>query len=56
MEVVEWLLRQATTQGWGGFLRCSASHGVQHVVRHEGGFDAVDVRNAWKQISRSWSW
>ncbi|WP_344328294.1 hypothetical protein [Streptomyces macrosporus] len=55
MEVVEWILRQSTAQGWVGFLRYSGSDEVQHVVRHQDGFDVVDVRMTRKQISRSWS-
>ncbi|GAA1962171.1 hypothetical protein [Kitasatospora viridis] len=55
MEVVEWLLRQAITQGWVGFLRYSGSDEVQHVVRHQSGFDVVDVREVRKQIRVSWS-
>jgi hypothetical protein len=55
MEVVEWLLRQATSQGWVGFLRHSASDDVQHLVRHQGGFDVVDVRTAGTEIQVPWA-
>ncbi|MFJ7159225.1 hypothetical protein ACIQUQ_30360 [Streptomyces sp. NPDC101118] len=55
MQVVGWILRQATTQGWVGFLRYSGWDEVQHVVRHGGGFDVVDIRTTRKQISVSWS-
>ncbi|MET7665800.1 hypothetical protein ABZS99_44890 [Streptomyces sp. NPDC005463] len=44
MDVIGWLLRHATTQGWVGFVRDSALGQVQHLVRHEDGFDLVDVR------------
>ncbi|WP_406430123.1 hypothetical protein OHB00_00520 [Streptomyces sp. NBC_00631] len=44
MDIVGWLLRHATTQGWVGFVRDSGVGTVQHLVRHEDGFDLVDVR------------
>ncbi|MEV6399319.1 hypothetical protein AB0M39_31785 [Streptomyces sp. NPDC051907] len=55
MEVVEWLLRQATTVGWVGFVRSSASDDAHHVVRHHDGFELVEVQTAgrWGQVS--WS-
>ncbi|MFI6639053.1 hypothetical protein [Streptomyces sp. NPDC050504] len=52
MDVVEWLLRHATTQGWAGFVRDSALDRVQHLVCHEGGFDLVDVRPAGERPRR----
>lgn len=55
MEVVEWLLRQATTEGWVGFLRDSALDDVRHVVRHQDGFELVDVRRAGTRIRVPWS-
>ncbi|MGW4890813.1 hypothetical protein ACWEQL_00875 [Kitasatospora sp. NPDC004240] len=55
MEVVGWILRQATTRGWVGFLRYSASEGVQHIVRRADGFDVFDVRTAWKQFGETWA-
>lgn len=55
MEVVEWVLRLSTSRGWVGFLRYSGSDEVRHVVRHQEGFDVVEVRMTRKQISRSWS-
>ncbi|MFD0035784.1 hypothetical protein ACWGDS_30685 [Streptomyces sp. NPDC055059] len=55
MEAVEWLLRKATTDGWVGFVRSSASEGTHHVVRHQGGFELVDVRSAGKWVQVSWS-
>ncbi|GAA2752866.1 hypothetical protein [Kitasatospora cinereorecta] len=55
MEVVEWLLRQATTEGWVGFLRSSALDDVQHVVRRPDGFELVDVRTAKTQVRVPWS-
>lgn len=55
MEVVEWLLRQATTEGWVGYVRDTATEEVQHVVRHHAGFDLVDVRTAEKRFRITWS-
>ncbi|MFJ8077631.1 hypothetical protein ACIQ7Q_27825 [Streptomyces sp. NPDC096176] len=55
MEVVEWLLRQATTEGWVGFVRDTALEDIQHIVRQPGGFDLVDVRSAEKRFQISWS-
>ncbi|GAA3092544.1 hypothetical protein GCM10017562_74830 [Streptomyces roseofulvus] len=49
-EVVEWLLRRATTEGWVGFLRDSARDDVQHIVRRQEGFELVDTRTATTQI------
>ncbi|WP_089102876.1 hypothetical protein [Streptomyces hyaluromycini] len=55
MDVVGWLLRHATTQGWVGFVRDSGLGQVQHLVRHEDGFDLVDVRpvGGQKRVPRS---
>ncbi|WP_354637562.1 hypothetical protein [Kitasatospora camelliae] len=53
MEVVEWLLRLATTEGWVGFLRYSGSDEVQHLVRHRDGFDLLDVRTARRDLALS---
>ena len=55
MDVVGWLLRHAITQGWVGFVRDSALGQVQPLVRHEDGFDLVDVRPAGqpKRVPRS---
>ncbi|MFG2971626.1 hypothetical protein ACGFYY_01315 [Streptomyces sp. NPDC048331] len=44
MEVVAWVLELASTRGWVGFLRYTGSDAVQHLLRHEDGFDVVDVR------------
>ncbi|MGW3243959.1 hypothetical protein [Streptomyces sp. NPDC001070] len=49
-EAVEWVLRQATTQGWAGFVRGPAPDDVRHVVRRQDGFGLVDGRTARKQI------
>ncbi|MGW1138371.1 hypothetical protein [Streptomyces zhihengii] len=46
MDVVGWLLRHATTEGWVGFIRDSGLGTVRHLVRHADGFDLVDVRPA----------
>jgi hypothetical protein len=54
-EVVEWVLRQATTPGWAGFVRGPAPEDVRHVVRHQDGFGLVDARTARKQIRVAWS-
>ncbi|GAA1125175.1 hypothetical protein GCM10009663_74900 [Kitasatospora arboriphila] len=54
-EVVEWILRRATTRGWAGFLRHSASDEVRHLVRHENGFDVVDTRTPRRDIRVPWS-
>ncbi|WP_326818348.1 MULTISPECIES: hypothetical protein [unclassified Streptomyces] len=55
MDVVGWLLRHAITQGWVGFVRDSALGQVQHLVRHEDGFDLVDVRPAGQPKRVPWS-
>ncbi|MFD8078265.1 hypothetical protein ACFV3E_37080 [Streptomyces sp. NPDC059718] len=54
MNIVGWLLRHATTQGWVGFVRDNGLGQVHHVVRHEDGFHLVEVRPA-SQPSVSWS-
>ena len=55
MDVVGWLLRHATTQGWVGFVRDSVLGQVQHLVRHEDGIDLVDVRPAGQPRRVPWS-
>ncbi|MGW2785086.1 hypothetical protein ACWC3X_28135 [Streptomyces populi] len=55
MDVVGWLLRYATTQGWVGPVRDSVLGQVQHLVRHEDGFDLVDVRPAGQPKRVPWS-
>jgi hypothetical protein len=55
MEVVDWLLRHASTRGWAGFVRDTASEDIQHIVRHDGGFDLVDVRSAEKRFQIAWT-
>ncbi|MET9880615.1 hypothetical protein ABZZ36_39325 [Actinacidiphila glaucinigra] len=55
MDVVGWLLRHATTQGRVGFVRDSALGQTQHLVRHEGGFDLVDVRQVGRPKCVPWS-
>lgn len=55
MEVVEWLLRYATTRGWAGYVRDSGSGRFQHLVCHEDGFELADVRvgGERKRVARS---
>ncbi len=55
MDVVGWLLRHATTRGWVGFVRDSSLGQVRHLVRHEDGFDLVDVRPAGQPQRVPWS-
>ncbi|MEU1598078.1 hypothetical protein ABZ468_35920 [Streptomyces sp. NPDC005708] len=55
MDVVGWLLRHATTQGWVGFVRDSGLGQLQHRARHEDGFDLVDVRPAGQHKRVPWS-
>lgn len=55
MDVVGWLLSHATTLGWVGFVRDSGLGRVQHLVRHEDGFDLVDVRPAGLPKHVSWA-
>ncbi|MGW2741164.1 hypothetical protein [Streptomyces sp. NPDC001450] len=55
MEVLEWVLREAVTEGWAGFLRDSGPGGVQHIVRSRAGFEIVDMRTAGRQIQVSWA-
>lgn len=50
MDVVGWLLRHATTQGWVGFVRDSAVGKIQHLVRHEDGFDDVRPLGQAKRV------
>nr|BFD87070.1 hypothetical protein StreXyl84_64710 [Streptomyces sp. Xyl84] len=54
MDIVGWLLRHATTQGWVGFIRDSGPGQVHHLVRHEDGFDLVDVRPAGQPKRVPW--
>jgi hypothetical protein len=51
MDAVAWLLEQATTLGWVGLLRNTGSEKIQHLVRHENGFDIVDIHAARKQLT-----
>lgn len=55
MDVVGWLLRHATTQGWVGFVRDSGVGQIQHLVRHEDGFDLVGVRSVGLPKRVPWS-
>lgn len=54
MEVVGWVLRHATTQGWVGFVRDSGLGGIQHLLRHDDGFDLVDVGAAGQPKRVPW--
>jgi hypothetical protein len=54
MDAVAWLLEQATTLGWVGLLRDTGSEKIQHLVRHENGFDIVDIHAARKQLTVPW--
>ncbi|MEV5970415.1 hypothetical protein [Streptomyces sp. NPDC051921] len=44
MDVVGWLLQHATSHGWVGFVRDSGLGQVHHLVRHEDGFELVEVQ------------
>jgi hypothetical protein len=55
MDVVGWLLQHATTQGWVGFVRDSGLGEVQHLVRHEDGFDLVNLRPFGQAKRVHWS-
>ncbi|MFF4037952.1 hypothetical protein [Streptomyces sp. NPDC001816] len=55
MEVLEWVLREAVTEGWAGFLRNSGTEEVQHIVRSRAGFDIVNMRAAGRLIQVSWA-
>ncbi|WP_030273721.1 hypothetical protein [Streptomyces sp. NRRL B-24484] len=55
MEVVEWVLRRATTRGRAGFLRDSALEDVRYVVRHENGFELVNTRTVRGGTRAVWS-
>ncbi len=55
MDVVGWLLSHATTLRWVGFVRDSGLGRVQHLVRHEDGFDLVDVRPAGPPKHVAWA-
>nr|WTB32299.1 hypothetical protein OG781_24995 [Streptomyces sp. NBC_00830] len=54
MDVVTWLLRHTMTEGWVGYLRDSASGSVRHLIRHESGFDIVDISSGRTRIQVPW--
>ncbi|MDQ1012966.1 hypothetical protein QFZ82_007451 [Streptomyces sp. V4I23] len=54
MDVVAWLLRQATTDGWVGLVRSSATETSHHIIRHPGGFELIEMRPAGKWAQVSW--
>ncbi|WP_418957873.1 hypothetical protein [Streptomyces tritici] len=54
MDVVTWLLQYGTTVGWVGFVRDSVQGQVRHLVRHEYGFDLVDLRPAGQPQRATW--
>ena len=44
MDVVAWVLRRATTRGWAGFVRSSASESVHHIFCHADAFELVEAQ------------
>jgi hypothetical protein len=53
-DVLSWLLRHATTRGWAGYLRETASQEVHHIVRGAEGFEVLQAQTGAPRTRVSW--